>query len=217
MFVVVWWFLVIFCCQYSRSEHHVNQWKLKSWCSGSVHCLLWAFRVFWWEERCGIPGGLGAKRKWGGAPDRSPGISLHPFVSSFFFPALFYPCQGLRHSVTAFPMHGKVRAEWACLTAFGMVVFFHSGVLLTGSQNVRHNTYRVTQKELTFFGLLSFMTLKEHFAGVKCDVMFWLVEHIYFSFFASKNSEMLTIPWPMAGDPWTGGLPGMVLEDNLRW
>lgn len=83
----------------------------------------------------------------------------------------------------------KVRREWAYLSAVKTVVFFHSGGLLTRSQNVRHNTYMVTQRGLTFFGLLSFMFLKEHFTRVKLDVIFWLIKHIYFSCFAFKKAR----------------------------
>jgi len=68
--VVVWWFFVI------SFAHQNIMWTSGS--SGSVYCLLCAFWVFWWEGRGSMPGGLGVKRKWGGALDRTPGVSLSP-------------------------------------------------------------------------------------------------------------------------------------------
>lgn len=70
--------------------------------SGSVYCLLCAFWVFWWEGRGSMPGGLGVKRKWGGALDRTPSVSLslgagsarcregHMFPSRFGYSSLSF-------------------------------------------------------------------------------------------------------------------------------
>ena len=47
-----------------------------------MDCLFWPFWVLGREERGGIPGGLGAQRKKGGAPGRTP--ATLPLAESWF-------------------------------------------------------------------------------------------------------------------------------------
>ena len=61
----------IFSCRFSTSEHRAEQWELSSGCSGSVFPPFWAFGAPGGKGRGGIPGGLEAEWKCGGAPARS--------------------------------------------------------------------------------------------------------------------------------------------------
>jgi len=76
-----------------------------------MDCLFWPFWVLGREERGGIPGGLGAQRKKGGAPGRTAAsLSLPPSV-----------CRGEKHVLPLQP--NSIPPLFFSLILFGFVGF----------------------------------------------------------------------------------------------